>query len=110
MAACTAIAGERLWEGESGNLLGEAVALLRSESTRLRVCGLSRAAAIIRHLLHMLPVRLAQQDNRLSILGLLEARLMRPHVVVLGGLSEGVWLFLLSIGLGFDDRVGLLSK
>ncbi len=92
VAACMAMAGERLWEGEPGALLAEAVALLKVESAHLKTCGLQRAAVIIRHLLQGLPLRQQQQGvNPLAILGLLEARLMRPGLVVLAGLNEGVW-------------------
>jgi ATP-dependent helicase/nuclease subunit B len=35
--------------------------------------------------------RAGMTHPRLAIMGLLEARLMRPHVAVLGGLNEGKW-------------------
>lgn len=91
-AACEAIAGEAFWLGEGGDVLREAFDLLQQESRFLTACDLPRAAAIIRHWLHGLPVR-SQQHNPvpLAILGLLEARLIRADVMVLAGLNEGVW-------------------
>jgi ATP-dependent helicase/nuclease subunit B len=91
-AACEAIAGEAFWLGEGGEVLNEAFALLLSESHFLAACDLPRAAAIIRHWLHGLPVRSRQHNpTPLAILGLLEARLIRADVMVLAGLNEGVW-------------------
>ncbi len=91
-AACEAMAGEAFWLGEGGEVLRDAFDLLAQESRFLTACDLPRAAAIIRHWLHGLPVR-SQQHNPtpLAILGLLEARLIRADVMVLGGLNEGVW-------------------
>lgn len=87
-----ALAGPALWEGDTGEALAEVVATLRQEAAMLRKCSFARAAAIIRHLLHSTALRPRNpRQSRLSILGLLEARLMRPDLVVLGGLNEGVW-------------------
>lgn len=92
VTACQAMAGEAFWQGEGGEVLGEALALLQQESRLLRRCDLRRAAAILRHWLHGIPVRSLQHDRApLAILGLLEARLIRADVVVLAGLNEGTW-------------------
>ncbi len=90
--ACEAMAGEAFWLGEGGEELSDAFALLKDESRFLRHCDLRRSAAILRHWLHGLPVR-SQQRNAtpLTILGLLEARLIRADVMVLAGLNEGTW-------------------
>jgi ATP-dependent helicase/nuclease subunit B len=91
-AACEAIAGEAFWLGEGGEELREAFDLLKAESRLLSACDLPRAAAIIRHWLHGLPVRSRRHNaTPLAILGLLEARLMRADVTVLAGLNEGGW-------------------
>jgi ATP-dependent helicase/nuclease subunit B len=91
-AACEAMAGEAFWLGEGGEVLGDAFALLKAESRFLRSCDLRRTAAILRHWLHGLPVRSPQHNpTPLSILGLLEARLIRADVMVLAGLNEGTW-------------------
>ena len=91
-AACEAIAGEAFWLGEGGEALSDAFALLKDESRFLKSCDLRRTAAILRHWLHGLPVR-SQRHNAtpLSILGLLEARLIRADVMVLAGMNEGTW-------------------
>ena len=91
-AACEAISGEAFWAGEGGEELSDAFALLKQESRFLQRCDLQRTAAILRHWLHGLPVR-SGRDNPtpLSILGLLEARLIRADVMVLAGLNEGTW-------------------
>lgn len=91
-AACEAMAGEAFWLGEGGNVLEEAFAQLRDEARHLRTCDLPRAAAIIRHWLRALPVRRETHDpTPLTILGLLEARLIRADVVVMAGLNEASW-------------------
>jgi ATP-dependent helicase/nuclease subunit B len=73
-------------------VLREAFDLLRAEARFLGACDLPRAAAVIRHWLHGLPVRSSHHNpTPLAILGLLEARLMRADVTVLAGLNEGVW-------------------
>ncbi len=91
-AACEAMAGEAFWLGEGGNVLEEAFAVLREEARHLRKCDLPRAAAIIRHWLRALPVRRETHDpTPLTILGLLEARLIRADVVVMAGLNEASW-------------------
>jgi ATP-dependent helicase/nuclease subunit B len=90
--ACEAIAGEAFWLGEGGDVLRDAFDVLRDESRFLRNCDFIRAAAIIRHWLHSLPVRRTTHDpTPLSILGLLEARLIRADVMVMAGLNEGIW-------------------
>lgn len=54
-------------------------------------CGMERAALFLAGWLRRLPVRLPLHHPRLAILGLLEARLIDPDVVVLGGLTEASW-------------------
>ncbi len=41
--------------------------------------------------LRRLPVRRLLHHPRLTILGLLEARLISPDLVIMGGLTEGSW-------------------
>jgi ATP-dependent helicase/nuclease subunit B len=90
--ACEAMAGEAFWAGAGGEVLADAFALLKQESRLLKHCDLKRTAAILRHWLHGLPVRSPQRNaTPLSILGLLEARLIRADVMVLAGLNEGTW-------------------
>ena len=92
VAACEAMAGEAFREGEVGQLLAETLDILREESGQLAQCGQARAIGMIRHWLRNTPVRPTRMEGaRLSILGLLEARLIRADLVVLAGLNEGVW-------------------
>lgn len=92
IAACEAMAGADFWRGEGSEELRAAIDLLHEESHWLNACDLPRAAGIIRHWLHGLPVRPRRQPpSDLRILGLLEARLMRADVTVLAGLNEGTW-------------------
>ena len=93
MSVCEAMAGDAFWQGEGGDVLRDAVDLLQRGVALPRACDMPRAAAIIRHWLHGLPVRrqASGATASLSILGLLEARLIRADVMVLGGLNEGMW-------------------
>ncbi len=91
-AACEAMAGEAFWLGEGGDELRDAFDILRDEARALKHCDSPRAAAIIRHWLHTIPVRSRiHNPTPLSILGLLEARLIRADVMVMAGLNESVW-------------------
>ncbi len=92
IAACEAMAGADLWQGASGKPLRATLDDLLRQSPLLQHCGFTRAAAILRHAMTSTILRPpGGQRLRLSILGLLEARLMRPDLVVLGGLNEGTW-------------------
>jgi ATP-dependent helicase/nuclease subunit B len=86
------IAGEAFaQQGGSQDLLA-AILELRSESNRLGFCSFAEAVQFLRHHLQTIPYRKAVPPHaRVAILGLLEARLIRSDVVVLGGLNEGIW-------------------
>jgi ATP-dependent helicase/nuclease subunit B len=87
-----AASGQRLWMGESGKTLLTLIQTLRSESAFIAPCSFERVAAILQHYLVTTPFRkTAASHSRLSILGLLEARLTKPDRMVLGGLNEGRW-------------------
>lgn len=86
------IAGDAFWEGPEAETLSDLVMELRQEGHRFPYGPLSRATTAIYYQLHTVPHRLpSTHDTRLSILGLLEARLMRPQTIILGGLNEGKW-------------------
>ena len=86
------IAGSEFWDGPEAEELETLVEGLRQESFRLPLCSFARAAAIVRQHLQKIPVHESKDaSTRLSILGLLEARLIRPRAVILGGLNEGTW-------------------
>jgi ATP-dependent helicase/nuclease subunit B len=86
------ISGDEFWEGTGAAELETLVESLRQESRRLPVCSFARASATIRRHLQRIPVRdIRNAGTRLSILGLLEARMVHPESIILGGLNEGTW-------------------
>ncbi|MDP1703034.1 MAG: double-strand break repair protein AddB [Aestuariivirga sp.] len=92
MSVAEKIAGREFWDGPEAEDLETLVESLRQESPRLSVCSFQRAGAMIRRHLQRIPVRdIRNAGTRLSILGLLEARLVHPQTVILGGLNEGAW-------------------
>jgi len=83
---------DRLWKGEAGEALSEALGeidLASDAFPRLRGGAYPALYAALTDGLVVRPLR--GQHPRLSILGPLEARLQTAHVVVLGGLNEGTW-------------------
>jgi ATP-dependent helicase/nuclease subunit B len=79
------ISGDGFWEGPETEELETLAESLRQESSRLPVCDFARASATIRRHLQRIPVRdIKNAGTRLSILGLLEARLVHPQTVILG--------------------------
>ncbi len=89
---CEVVAGSALWYGEAGEELASLTDELMAEAPRLADCSFASAAAILRHRMMSAPLRPRRPAHpRLAILGLLEARLVRPDIAVLGGLNEGIW-------------------
>ena len=81
-----------LEEEEAGEALTAVAAMLGDAASYFPAGDLARAALAISGTLARTPVRSRRNRNdRLSILGLLEARLIGADVVVLGGLNEGTW-------------------
>ncbi len=92
VSVAEAIAGDEFWQGVESETLERLITTLRNEGHRFPDCTFSRAASTIHQHLQSASLRVQGETGpRLSILGLLEARLMRPHTVVLGGLNEGKW-------------------
>ena len=90
--AATALAADRPWVGADGRALAEALDLLTEHGAHLPPMPLSEAAAILTATLAQTPVRPPYGGHpRLRILGLLETRLQRADLTILGGLNEGVW-------------------
>ena len=86
------IAGDGFWNGPEAEELESLIEMLQQESFRLPLCSFAHAAAIVRPHLQKIPVRESKNaTTRLSIFGLLEARLIRPRIIILGGLNEGTW-------------------
>ena len=87
-----ALGGERAWTGVGGRALGEVFEELTLHGAHLPAMDADEAAAILGLMLAEMPVRVAYGGHpRLAILGLLEARLQRADLMILGGLNEGVW-------------------
>ena len=81
---------ERLWADEDGARAAEFVDDLCAEST-LRIAG-REWPALFEVLMEGVAVRpVYGRHPRLNIWGLLEARLQRADIVVMGGLNERVW-------------------
>lgn len=86
------IAGDEFWMGPEAEAFELLLEILRVESHRFPPCNFNRAAATIRQQLQLVPLREnGSTGTRLAILGLLEARLIRPETIILGGLNEGKW-------------------
>jgi ATP-dependent helicase/nuclease subunit B len=86
------ISGDGFWDGVEAEELETLIESFRQESRRLPICSFARASATIRRHLQRIPVReIKNAGTRLSILGLLEARLVHPESIILGGLNEGIW-------------------
>lgn len=91
--AATALAGDAAWRGPDGRAAAETIAELRASEAagRLSVAA-DEAVAVLRQLLEARAVRPPFGGHpRIFIWGLLEARLQRADLLVLGGLNEGVW-------------------
>ena len=91
--AATALAGDAAWRGPDGRAAAETIAELRASEAagRLSVAA-DEAVAVLRQLLEGRAVRPPYGGHpRIFIWGLLEARLQRADLLVLGGLNEGVW-------------------
>ena len=81
-----------LWSGHSGEVLAELFADLLRHADLSPLLSPSDYLALVSDELEDRPVRLPHTGHsRLSILGLLEARLIKPDIVVLGGLNQGIW-------------------
>jgi ATP-dependent helicase/nuclease subunit B len=91
--AATALAGDRAWRGSDGRMAAELLAELQgSESAAGLVVTAEDAVPLLRQLLDERAVRPPYGGHpRIFIWGLLEARLQRADLLVLGGLNEGVW-------------------
>jgi len=91
--AAQTLAGDRAWRGPDGRMAAELLAELQSsEAARQLSITMADAVPLLRQLLDERAVRPPYGKHpRIFIWGLLEARLQRADLVVLGGLNEGVW-------------------
>jgi ATP-dependent helicase/nuclease subunit B len=91
--AAQSLAGDRAWRGADGRMAAELIAELQTSDAagQLNVSA-ADAVPLLRHLLDERAVRPPYGGHpRIAIWGLLEARLQRADLLVLGGLNEGVW-------------------
>ncbi len=91
--AAQALAGDGGWRGPAGRMAAETLAELQgSEAAPQLKVSADDAVPLLRQLLDGQAVRPPYGGHpRIFIWGLLEARLQRADLVVLGGLNEGVW-------------------
>lgn len=75
----------------SAEALDQLVQSMATAEHFLPRCDLERSLLFLAGWLRRLPVRRPLHHPRLAILGLLEARLIDPDVVIMGGLTEGSW-------------------
>ncbi len=88
----TQLASERLWQGADGRGLSTLMAGLAAHGAPFGVFETADAPALLGHLLGGVAIRPTYGKHpRLFIWGLLEARLQRADLLLLGGLNEGVW-------------------
>lgn len=84
--------GAILWDGRAGQTLAALLDSLIGESPLHPPCNFAEAMLMLARQLRATPVASPAADTaRITILGLLEARLLRSDVTVLGGLNEGKW-------------------
>ncbi|MGH7125353.1 MAG: double-strand break repair protein AddB, partial [Stellaceae bacterium] len=91
--AATCLADDRAWRGADGRIAAELIAELESSAAAKQLpVTEEEAVPMLRQLLDDRAVRPPYGGHpRIFIWGLLEARLQRADLVVLGGLNEGVW-------------------
>jgi len=92
-ATAQALASDAAWRGPAGRMAAEMLSELQlSQAAQLLTVATGDAVPLLRQLLDARAVRLPYGGHpRIFIWGLLEARLQRADLVVLGGLNEGVW-------------------
>ena len=91
--AAQRLAGDAAWRGPAGRMAAELLAELQaSEAAQQLTVSTDDALSLLRQLLDARAVRPPYGGHpRIFIWGLLEARLQRADLVILGGLNEGVW-------------------
>jgi ATP-dependent helicase/nuclease subunit B len=91
--AAQALSGGSAWRGPAGRLAAEMLAELQSSEAAAQLTVSSAdAVPLLRQMLDERAVRPPFGGHpRIFIWGLLEARLQRADLLILGGLNEGVW-------------------
>lgn len=92
VSVAQAMAGDRAWAGSDGRAVAEMLASWQEMPGAELALGPDDAVPALRQLLDRQAIRPPYgQHPRLFIWGLLEARLQRADLMILGGLNEGVW-------------------
>ena len=83
---------ERLWTDQSGQTGASFFTELKEQASLIGEVSPFEYVSLLRSLLKDITVRPKYgMHPRLDILGTMEARLIQPDVLILGGLNEGVW-------------------
>jgi ATP-dependent helicase/nuclease subunit B len=87
------LAGDTAWRGPDGRLAAELLAGLEQSADAAGITvGTDDIVPLMRGLMDAMPVRRPYGGHpRISIWGLLEARLQKADLMILGGMNEGVW-------------------
>ncbi|MGH6705553.1 MAG: double-strand break repair protein AddB, partial [Sphingomicrobium sp.] len=87
------LAGDRAWRGADGRAAGELLeAIEASADANVIAVAPEDVVPLLRGLMDSVPVRRPYGGHpRISIWGLLEARLQKADLMILGGMNEGVW-------------------
>lgn len=84
--------GERLWSGDAGEAAATFLTELKEQAPLIGKLTPAEYLSILSSLFKGVTVRPKYgMHSRLDILGTMEARLIQPDVLILGGLNEGVW-------------------
>lgn len=90
--AGTALCGDKLWRGADGRAAADLIERLELHGGHLDMVAPADLPPLLAALFGDTAVRAAYGKHpRLAIYGLLEARLQRADLMILGGLNEGVW-------------------
>ena len=87
------LTGDRAWRGPDGRAAGELLeAIETSADARATAVSAEDIVPMLRGLMDTVPVRRPYGGHpRIFIWGLLEARLQKADLMILGGMNEGVW-------------------
>ena len=87
------LAAERAWQGPDGRAAGELLeAIEASADAKSSAVAAEDIVPLLRGLMDAIPVRRPYGGHpRVAIWGLLEARLQKADLMILGGMNEGVW-------------------
>ncbi|MBR1777198.1 MAG: double-strand break repair protein AddB [Alphaproteobacteria bacterium] len=83
---------QRLWSGDAGETAAAFLTELKGQSALIEKLTAAEYLSLLAALFKGVTVRPKYgMHSRLDILGTMEARLIQPDVLIMGGLNEGVW-------------------